>query len=49
MVYSTKKNPDWYKPSDFIPNYLEEEKEEKPKQQSLDDMKLILKAIAGVK
>jgi hypothetical protein len=50
MVHSDpKKKPKWYVPSDFIPDYLGEEEIVEDKKQTVDDMKQVLKAIAGVK
>ena len=42
-----KKNPKWYQPEDFLPDYFGEKEE--PKKQTVEEMKDILKAIAGVK
>jgi hypothetical protein len=40
----------WYQPSDFVPDYTESEtEEEEPKTQTVEQMKEVLKAIAGVK
>lgn len=42
-----KGKPKWYKPEDFIPDYLSEPVEKK--RQKVDDMKAIMQTIAGVK
>lgn len=50
MVHSPKKgNIKWYQPADFIPEYGKEVKEPEIKKQTVDQMKDVLKAIAGVR
>ncbi len=50
MVHSREKNPKWYSPADFIYDPLKEQKEEPEQQQTVADMKEVLKMIvAGAK
>lgn len=46
-VYSQSKNPKWYAPNDFIPEYGKEQEVIEKKQQSVEEMKDVLMAIAG--
>lgn len=45
-----KGTPKWYKPEDFIVDYLaEEQQQEKKPKQTIEDMKRVMQEIAGVK
>ena len=50
MVHSKEKKPKWYTADDFIPKYGEEiqGKEQESKTQSVDEMKELLKQLAGI-